>query len=40
MSKEEPLNIKEGFKSKLNIIAMTTPDDELKEVAEEAREGL
>lgn len=40
MSKEEPLNIKEGLKSKLNIIAMTTPDDELKEVAEEALEDL
>jgi hypothetical protein len=37
---EEPLNIKEGFKSKLRIIAMTTPDSELKEIAEETVEGL
>lgn len=33
---EEPLNIQEGFKSKLNIISMTTTDDELREAAEEA----
>jgi hypothetical protein len=39
-SQEEPLNIKEGFKSKLRIIAMTTPDSELKEIAEETVEGL
>jgi hypothetical protein len=40
MAQEEPLNIKEGFKSKLRIIAMTTPDSELKEIAEETVEGL
>ena len=39
-AQEEPLNIKEGFKSKLRIIAMTTPDSELKEIAEETVEGL
>ena len=39
-AQEEPLNIKEGFKSKLRIIAMTTSDSELKEIAEETVEGL
>jgi len=39
-AQEEPLNIKEGFKSKLRIIAMTTGDSELKEIAEETVEGL
>ncbi len=35
LSEEQPLNIKEGFKSKLRIIAMTTADSELSELAEE-----
>jgi len=39
-AQEEPLNIKEGFKSKLRIIAMTTSDSELKEIAEETVVGL
>lgn len=40
MAAEEPLNKKEGLKSKLNIIAMTTSDEDLREVAEEALSGL
>jgi len=39
-AQEETLNVKEGLKSKLRIIAMTTPDSELKEIAEEAVAGL
>lgn len=37
---EEPLSLKEGFKSKMNIIAMTTTDDKLRDAAEEALEEL
>jgi len=40
MVDEEPLTIKEGFKSKLSIIAMTTSLDELREAAEEALSDL
>lgn len=40
MSVEEPLSIQEGFKSKLKIISMTTEDDDLREVAEDALEGM
>ncbi len=40
MSKEEPLSLKEGFKSKLNIIAMTSPDEKLRDLAEETLEDL
>jgi hypothetical protein len=36
MVHDEPLTIKEGFKSKLSIIAMTTPHEDLREAAEEA----
>lgn len=39
-AQEETLNLKEGLKSKLRIIAMTTTDSELKEIAEEAVERL
>ncbi len=39
-AQEESLNLKEGLKSKLRIIAMTTPDSELKELAEETLEKL
>ncbi len=35
MAEDQPLSIKEGLKSKLRIIAMTTADSELKELAEE-----
>lgn len=35
MSQDAPLNLKEGFKSKLNIMAMTAANDELQELAEE-----
>lgn len=35
---EQPLGIQEGFKSKLNIMAMTAADDELRDAAEEALE--
>jgi hypothetical protein len=35
MAQEQPLNIKEGFKSKLHIMAMTSTDSELCELAEE-----
>jgi hypothetical protein len=37
---EEPLSLKEGFKSKMNIIAMTTADDKLREAVEDALEEL
>jgi hypothetical protein len=37
---DEPLSLKEGFKSKMNIVAMTTTDDKLREAAEEALEEL
>ena len=37
---DEPLSLKEGFKSKMNIIAMTTTDDKLRETVEEALEEL
>lgn len=37
---EEPLSKKEGLKSKLNIITMTTPDDTLRDIAEDALETL
>jgi hypothetical protein len=40
MAREEPLNIQEGFKSKLRIIAMTTADSDLRETAEEALQSL
>ncbi|MEI6128128.1 MAG: hypothetical protein WCQ99_16385 [Pseudomonadota bacterium] len=40
MSKDAPLNLKEGFKSKLNIIAMTTTDDALREMVEETLQDL
>ena len=40
MSDEEPIGLKEGFKSKLNIIAMTSPNEDLREAAEEAMEDL
>jgi len=32
---EEPLNKKEGLKSKLSIMAMTAEDDEVREIAQE-----
>ena len=37
---DEPLSLKEGFKSKMNIIAMTTTDDKLREAVEEALDEL
>ena len=37
---DEPLSLKEGFKSKMNIIAMTTTDDKLRDAVEEALEDL
>ena len=37
---EEPLSLKEGFKSKMNIIAMTTADDKLRQAVEDALEEL
>lgn len=37
---EAQLNLKEGLKSKLNIILMTTTDDELHDIAEEALQQL
>ncbi len=40
MSAEEPLTKKEGLKSKLNIIAMTSDNDDLRDAAEEALENL
>jgi hypothetical protein len=40
MAHEEPLNIQEGLKSKLRIIAMTTADSDLRESAEEALQAL
>ena len=40
MAHEEPLNIQEGLKSKLRIIAMTTADSDLRETAEEALRNL
>jgi hypothetical protein len=40
MSIEQPISIKEGLKSKLRIIAMTTSDEELRNDAEEALEDL
>jgi hypothetical protein len=32
---EEPLNKKEGLKSKLSIMAMTAEDDEVREIAQD-----
>jgi len=40
LAKEAPLNLREGLKSKLNIIAMTTTDDDLQDIARETLEGL
>lgn len=40
MVDEEPLSIKEGFKSKLSIIAMTASNDDLRETAEETLEDM
>jgi hypothetical protein len=37
---EALLNLKEGLKSKLNIIIMTATDDDLREIAEEALQHL
>ncbi len=37
---DEPLNKKEGLKSKLSIMAMTADDDEVREIAQEHLEGL
>jgi len=37
---EEPLNKKEGLKSKLSIMAMTAEDDEVREIAQEQLAGL
>jgi hypothetical protein len=37
---DEPLNKKEGFKSKMSIMAMTAEDDEVREIAQEHLEGL
>ncbi|MBM4309432.1 MAG: hypothetical protein FJ119_00575 [Deltaproteobacteria bacterium] len=37
---EEPLNKKEGLKSKLSIMAMTAEDDDVREIAQEHLEGL
>lgn len=37
---EEPLNKKEGLKSKLSIMAMTAEDDEVRDIAQEHLEGL
>jgi len=40
MAHDEPLNLQEGLKSKLRIIAMTTADSDLREAAEEALQDL
>jgi hypothetical protein len=40
LAPEAQLNLKEGLKSKLNIIVMTASDDDLREAAEEALENL
>lgn len=40
LAPEAQLNLKEGLKSKLNIIIMTATDDDLREIAEEALQGL
>lgn len=40
LAKDAPLNLREGLKSKLNIIAMTTDNDDLRDIAEETLEGL
>ena len=40
LAPEAQLNLKEGLKSKLNIIIMTTTDDDLREIAEEALQSL
>ena len=40
LSKEEPLNKKEGLKSKFSIMAMTADDDEVREIAQDHLEGL
>lgn len=40
MSAQEPLSLTEGLKSKLNILAMTSPNEDLREAAEEALEDL
>jgi len=37
---EEPLNKKEGLKSKLSIMTMTAEDDDVREIAQEHLEGL
>lgn len=40
MVDEEPLTLKEGFKSKLNIMVMTAADEDVRDAAEEALEGM
>jgi hypothetical protein len=40
MLDEEPLTVKEGFKSKLNIIAMTSSNEKLRLLAEETLEEI
>ncbi len=40
MLDEEPLTVKEGFRSKLNIIAMTSSNEKLRQLAEETLEDL
>ena len=40
LAPEAQVNLKEGLKSKLNIIIMTATDDDLREIAEEALQGL
>jgi len=40
MAYEQPLSIKEGFKSKLRIIEMTTSDEELRELVKETLEEI
>jgi hypothetical protein len=40
LAPEAQLNLKEGLKSKLNIIVMTATDDDLRDAAEEALETL
>jgi hypothetical protein len=40
MSADEPLSLKEGFKSKLNIMVMTAENDDIREAAEETLEDL
>jgi len=40
MLDEEPLTVKEGLKSKLNIITMTTSNEKLRQLAEDLLEEL